>query len=299
MAQKDVTMRQMMLVKYLKTRPRTFKEIEHQLQIDSEVFGVDLNEGIRTFQRDKKDILELYGILIDINKSTGKYQIVQSDTDSKTERIIESFNIFHMLNATEHISKHILFETRKAEGAQYLIDIITGINNHKVLEVHHQKYWETKESIRLLEPLAVKEYQHRWYLLAKDRKDNKIKTFGLDRVSDIIQTNNSFEYPDDFDPDEYFKNSYGMIYSSNKTEDIELSFTNLQGKYIGSLPMHHSQKVLIDNKDEYRISLHLIPTEHDFMRDLLYFGNSVTVIKPQWLAKRIKHMHQDAIEKYS
>jgi hypothetical protein len=299
MAQKDVTMRQMLIVKYLKTRPRTFKEIEYQLQIDSEVFDVDLNEGIRTFQRDKKDILELYGVQIDINKSSGKYEIIHSDTDNKTERIIESFNTFNILNATEHISKYIIFEDRKAEGTHYIMDIITGIKNKKVLEVHHQKYWETGKSIRLLEPLAVKEYQYRWYLVAKDRKDNKIKTFGLDRVFDIIQTKDSYEYPEDFDKDEYFENSYGMIYSSNKPEDIELSFTHLQGKYIKSLPMHHSQKELVDNKDEYRISLQLIPTEHDFMRDLLHFGNSVKVIKPKWLANKIKNMHQDAIDQYS
>ena len=295
MAQKDATMRQMQIIRYLRINPLTFDDIQYKLQDDSEIYDMDLNLSKRTFQRDIKEIYTIYGVEIKHNKFKGYYEIVSNVIDDKTERIIESFNIINTLNATEQISKYIIFENRKADGSHYILDIVTAIKNLKVLEVHHQKYWEKEKTVRKLEPLAVKEYRHRWYLVATDCKDGVIKTFGLDRITEVHQTRDSFEYPQDFDKDLYFKDYYGMIYSDNAPEDVELSFTSLQGKYIKSQPLHHSQKELVDNEKEYRISLKLIPTEYDFMRDLLQFGSSVKVVKPQWLADKIVSMHKEAI----
>ncbi len=39
---------------------------------------------------------------------------------------------------------------------------------------------------------------HRWYLLAKDHKDKKTKTFGLDRLSDLQITTTKFVTPSTF-----------------------------------------------------------------------------------------------------
>lgn len=54
------------------------------------------------------------------------------------------------------------------------------------------KFEENDISQRNAEPYALKEFKGRWYLLAKDRKDYQIKTFGLDRIQELEITNKNF-----------------------------------------------------------------------------------------------------------
>jgi predicted DNA-binding transcriptional regulator YafY len=298
MAQKDATKRQALIINFLRRQSRTFKEIEYYLETESEIQSYDLNISIRTFQRDIHEISSLWGIDIVYNRSTRKYEIVFDEADAKNERLMEAFSIFNTLNVTERISEYIHFENRKTSGTHFMMDIITGIKNRKTLEIYHNKYWEKEFTRRQVEPLGIKEYRYRWYLIAKDLKDNNIKSFGLDRILNINQLEIKYSFPKDFDVNEYFKYSYGVIGLQNeKPEIIELSFTAFQGKYIKNLPMHHSQKILIDNEEELRISLNIVVTL-DFIMDLQQYAETVKVIKPKWLVDELKNNFKEAINQY-
>jgi predicted DNA-binding transcriptional regulator YafY len=76
-----------------------------------------------------------------------------------------------------------------------------------------------------------------------------------------------------------------------------LSFEPFQGQYIKSLPLHHTQQVLIDNEDELRISLKIFVT-FDFVQELLSYGKTVEVIQPQSLIDEVKGIYKKALGKY-
>lgn len=76
-----------------------------------------------------------------------------------------------------------------------------------------------------------------------------------------------------------------------------MSLDPFQGKYIKSLPLHHSQQILIDNEEELQIKLSLLIT-HDFVMELLSFGENVTVLKPASLVEQLKDSYQSALEQY-
>ncbi len=298
MAQVDAIKRQIAIINYLTNHGgQRFADITNHLQIESEIYDLNLNISIRTFQRDIKAIKKLYDIEIYYNKSKKLYEIDNAYSDNKSIRLLESFNMLNTLNLNEQFSKFLYFEDKANNNNFFIMDIITAIKNNHILEIYHKKYTDTDYNKRRVEPLALKEYRYRWYMIAKDQNDNKIKAFGLDRIKHILTTNIRFAYPKDFDVKEYFKHSYGVISSDDKPSKIILSFDAFQGNYIKSLPLHHSQKILIDNKDELRISLKLIPT-YDFIMDLQYFGQNVKVLEPKWLANEIKNNFKEALEQY-
>jgi predicted DNA-binding transcriptional regulator YafY len=76
-----------------------------------------------------------------------------------------------------------------------------------------------------------------------------------------------------------------------------LSFNSFQGKYIKSLPLHHTQQILIDNEDELRISLTVYLTR-DFLMELLSYGDTVRALAPQKLAEELKEQYQSALNQY-
>lgn len=97
---------------------------------------------------------------------------------------------------------------------------------------------------------------------------------------------------------EYFKYCFGVIipYDQNP-EEIILSFNPDQGKYIKTLPLHESQVILKDDKDELLIKLTLYVT-HDFIMEILSYGDSVKVIQPISLIEEIKSIYENALKKY-
>ena len=54
-------------------------------------------------------------------------------------------------------------------------------------------------------------FQRRWYLLGKSINDERIRLYGLDRVTKVETTDDTFTLPEDFDAKDYFSNSFGVI----------------------------------------------------------------------------------------
>ena len=80
-------------------------------------------------------------------------------------------------------------------------------------------------------------------------------------------------------------------------QDIILSFHPEQGKYIKTLPLHHTQQILVDDENEIRIKLKLYTT-FDFTMKLLSYGELAKVIQPQSLIEEIREMHTKAAHLY-
>ena len=57
----------------------------------------------------------------------------------------------------------------------------------------------------------------------------------------------------------FFDQVIGVEISDKELQSVVLSFDPQQGKYIKSLKLHRSQKVLIDNNEEVRIQIMVKP----------------------------------------
>lgn len=119
----------------------------------------------------------------------------------------------------------------------------------------------------------------------------------MDRISELHIEVEKFEYPKNFDVDEMYKNSYGVIVNTGKPEEIILSFDPEQRKYLGSLQIHNSQEVIVDNADEFRIKLRMYVTI-DLVKEILSYGEDVEVISPASLKKNILNRYKKAIKLY-
>lgn len=134
--------------------------------------------------------------------------------------------------------------------------------------------------------------------MARDSKDGHIKSFGLDRLSQLEITNRAFQFSTTNNIEENYCYCFGIISPNDETpQEIILSFNPLQGRYIKTLPLHATQQILIDNENELRIKLKLYLT-HDFMMELLSYGNNVKVLQPAILIDEIKTAHKNAYRVY-
>ena len=294
MTKRDYVIRFLLIIRKLRnTKYATFKEINEFIQREFELLEGPRNISLRTFQRDLIEIRTIFNIDIQCNKSN-QYFIAEDEQSDFNNRMMEAFDIINTLSSGHQLAQYVLLEKRCTHGTEYLNGLLYAIQNRFVLKISYHKYDEDSGTTREVEPYALKEFKGRWYLISKDRKDNVVKTFGLDRIHDLEISKQKFVGI--LNPNDFFNNCFGIITVDNKApSEIVLSFDPYQGNYIKSYPLHESQKILIDNENELRICLTLYET-HELLMELLSFGDNVKVIQPKsfiiTMVKVIKNMNQ-------
>lgn len=285
MAKRDQMLRLMNISNFLKNKPNgaTYEDIARHLEElhYKDGYETELAFSEKTFKRDRDLLLELFQTEIRFKRSTMTYQMINEDDYESTQTIFDNLLLINAYKQTEKNSKIMFFEKRQASGLHNLEGIIFAIKNSKPISCNYTKYWENLPRKKVLEPYALKEFRNRWYLLANesDGKDFFIKTFGLDRISNLDIMSKVFKRQN-VDVEKMFSNSFGIISTlDEKPEKIILSFDANQGKYVKSLPFHHSQKLLVDNETEFKIELTLVPT-YDFYQELLTHAERVRIEKP-------------------
>lgn len=298
MSKRESFLRNHLVIKLLRKRLATFKEILEYLKLESELQGYNFEISKRTFQRDLEDIRSIYSIDIQCNTSN-QYFIVEDDREEANERIFEALDVFNAFNLTENLSESIQLEKRKPQGTENLLGLLHAVNNRLQITFSYQKFWENNPSQRTVEPYLLKEFKHRWYVVAMDTKINRVRTFALDRLTELEISSKHFQIPIDFDTVKYFKHCFGIVTPNegDKPEEVLLSFDKFQGKYIKSLPFHQSQTIVTDNDDELVIKLNIYIT-HDFVMEILSYGERVKVIKPLQLINELKTVYNTALKQY-
>nr|WP_274704445.1 WYL domain-containing protein [Salinimicrobium profundisediminis] len=125
----------------------------------------------------------------------------------------------------------------------------------------------------------------------------RVKNFALDRIRNLVISKYKFP-PVAYDVHREFRDSFGIINGTDEeAEEVILSFTPREGRYVESLPLHHSQELVLENNREIRFRYFIRPT-YDFRMELLSFGDQVKVLEPADLKKTIMKQLQQALEIY-
>ena len=297
--------RYLLIIKKIKAAPYAdYEEIESFINKQFEYFQerdetLFMGFSQRTFQRDVKEIKSLFGFDIEYSTKDKGYFINPNNMENNQfQRLMEAFDLINSLNLAEDLEPIIHLEKRKPAGTENLTDLIFAIKNKVVVVFSYQKYWDDEISVRSVQPYALKEFKNRWYLLANDSKDGGIKSFGLDRLTELVITDKYFKPSPTFNIEEMYRYCFGIMNADGEDpQEIILSFNAHQGKYIKSLPLHETQQILIDTEDELRIQLKLFIT-HDFVMELLAHGQTVTVVQPKVLIDELKKNYQNSMSKY-
>jgi proteasome accessory factor B len=289
--------RYLYIIDRLKSVPSDFQDLHKYVmnRLEGDDIGNNFEFSPRTFDRDKKDILDLFGILVQYNRKDKVYYIEEEIEDPSVSRMVEAFSIHQALKEGNKITPSIYLESRKASGTNLISGILYAIQNNFQITFTHTKFWDMEITQRTVKPIAIKESQHRWYLIAQDCKDESIKNFGFDRISDFKISDNKFK-PVVFDVDKAYKHAFG-VETYAPEQKVVLEFSWQQGNYIKSFPLHTSQKTITDNKEKLVIELLIHPT-NDFIMELMRFGAEVKVIEPEILRNTIKDRVTEMIKLY-
>ncbi|HQZ25278.1 MAG TPA: WYL domain-containing protein [Flavobacterium sp.] len=281
--------RYLYVIDRLRSRPCSFNDLQEHVmrKLENDDIDTTFEYAIRTFERDKKDISTLFGIDIHYNRKDKTYAIDEAEIeDQSVTRMIDAFSIHHALQEGNKLSPSVFLENRKSLGTEHIHGIIHAIQNANIVQFTHHKHWKDEITQREVKPIAIKESQQRWYLVAWDKKDDRIKTFGLDRISNLKITETKFK-PINYNVEKEFQHAFG-VETYEAAEKVLLEFSKQQGNYIKTFPLHESQHIVEETEDSVLLEI-FIHTTNDIKMELLKYGSDVKVLSPISLQNEIKN----------
>ena len=232
-------------------------------------------------------VLEQYGSIGIFSTFSGAVQKIMNTM--KIRRQMENNEVAH----------YVGLENFPVIGGQELLPVILdAILKRKVLSLDHQRFDAEEIHHHTVHPYYLKEYRSRWYLVGYQSDNRRIQTYGIERIKalTVLGMEKFIETP--FDPQAYYRNAIGVIVSEEPPEDIVLKFSAKQGMYLITQPIHESQAVVKQTKENITISLHIVPA-YEFIAMVLGWGAEVEVLEPSWLRERVARILGEAMEIYS
>ncbi|MDX9890279.1 MAG: WYL domain-containing protein [Bacteroidales bacterium] len=265
-----------------------------------------LSEGkvypIKTFHNHRRDIENIFNIIIECRKSTNSYYLYDPEELKKssitTSWLIDTLAVNNLIADCQYLKDRIAFEYIPS-GNQYLTRIIQAMQENKSIDMDYLPFWHNEAyPYKELHPYAIKLFKQRWYMIAYNTHIKALRTFSLDRIKKLEITDNSFVLPDNFDVNAYFHAYFGITTDDTlETTIVSIRVNETQRKYLRSLPLHHSQEE-IEIQEHYSIFSYTIKPTHDFIQEILRYGDTMEVIEPLWLRNEIKCMLQKTLDLY-
>ena len=276
-------------------------------EINQRWLDTELSEGIpiarSTFNRHRDAILDMFGIIIECDRKDGfRYYIFNEEVleeDTIQNWMLSTLSVNSILSESKAVQKRILLESIPSDGDN-LHKFIEAMKRGVRVMVNYRRYGGFGYGSPMkLDPFFVRLFNKRWYALVKfPEPTGLLFTLAFDRIISLDVMDEKFNYPKDFDPATWFRDSYGIVRDLEVPVDtVVIRAFGKEANYLRDLPLHHSQKEVETTDDYSDFSLTLSPTA-DFFSPLLSRGAAIKVLSPQWLADEIKQLHQAAAELY-
>ena len=256
--------------------------------------------SLRTLQRDISTIAELFHIEIACHPSRGYTIVERGDSADEYETLLLNFELLSSIDADSVLQKYVIAEHRRPPFRLDISAVLHAIRTCHPIEFDYTLIRHGNTVVhKKIQPHFLKESQQRWYLAGYDA-DGQLKTFGMDRIDNVkVFESERFKRNGSIDIPALFKDSFGIWNNpADPVEEIILKYDALDGAFVKTLPLHHSQEILSETREGITVRLHLRIT-NDFVMALLARSRSVEVISPVHLRKRLHDVYAAALERNS
>ena len=274
-------------------------------EINERWLKTDMSEGVEmartTFYRHKCAIEDIFGIYIECDKKNGNKYYIGNEyvlrEDSVQNWMLSTLSVGNMVEESQSQHNRILLE-HVPSGGEKLQQVIKAMKENRMISLTYRRYGSPENGTYKLAPYCVKLFHQRWYLLAKNQKE-QMKVFAIDRILKIEIFEEKFKVDENFDAYDFFNDSYGVVVNGDKqVERIVLRAYGRKAYALLDLPIHHSQKEIKRTENYTDIEVHLRPTD-DFIAHILSRGPWLQVISPQWLLENVKGWLTDTLDRYN
>ncbi len=253
----------------------------------------------------------------DSNYSITKTPINNTDL-AKMREIVDVLKQFNGFNYFEEMSEMIAklennlykssnksrnciqFESNKLlKGLEFINPLYQAVLNKIPLLIEYKSFKAQQSQEQIYFPFLLKEYRNRWFLIVKPKKGKMLLTLALDRIIAFQELpKEPFVEYDSINFDTYYDDVIGVTKTEkDRAQKVVLQIEKYNAPYVLTKPLHDSQIILKHDNDGIILSINVV-INFELEREILGFGESIKVLSPRNLKKKIENRHRKAIENY-
>jgi predicted DNA-binding transcriptional regulator YafY len=216
-------------------------------------------------------------------KATDKYSGLAKRIQAKVEACL-SDSVLQRSRFTPvatHIDIPMTIEQERGERFYGVIE--EAATNGRCLKISYDSI-QSGQSERVVEPYFIIFKGRAFYFIAHCRLRDEVRTFRLDRVSDVEPSDELFTRQDDIDAKTYFEGSW-RVYSGEPVK-VVIRFTGSAARVV-SLGTHHIAELIEPTDDGAVLYTVTCRGLHEIQRWILGFGIEAEVIAPDELRQEI------------
>lgn len=256
---------------------------------------------VRTLYNWRERIADIFDMKIEYDGTAYRIANASQLTETAPFRwLLQSLVVNDVERRCRHLSPRILLESIPS-GEKFLSPILQAMEQGRVINMVYRRFPEIHDrEPQLIAPYCVKVNKRRWYVLCRlvdapapantpkeFQRFGNLKIYALDRIQHMEITTREFVYPDDFDPQRFFSNFFGVYAGFDvPLQRVLLRVDAEYAKYFRTLGLHHSQREISEDSSGSVFEYHLHPTI-DFVRAILSMGGSVEVLEPDNVRQQV------------
>lgn len=190
-------------------------------------------------------------------------------------------------------------DNQDLKGREHLGPLYNAILYKEPLLITYKHFYAEQSEDLDIHPYHLKQYNNRWFLFGLNiANKNPAWNMALDRIENIATSSDKFIENETISWEDYFEDVIGVtVPAEAAVENIVLLFTKQAGHYVETKPLHPYQKNY--RKEDDTLEVHMkLKINIELERLVLSFGETVKILEPDHLAKKIEDRLSQAASKY-
>lgn len=179
---------------------------------------------------------------------------------------------------------------------KHIEQINNAVINRTVLDIEYYTMSRKKETKRKVAPYKLWFVDGSFYLIGYCKWKKEIRIFAVDRIRKIRPTDEIFEVPDDFDIDDFMRNSFGAFHG--EPEKVKVLFSPHVAEFIKEKIWHETQK-LYDTPDGSVLFEADVACTKEIKSWVMRWGSNAIVLEPEKLRNEIRTEAIEMIAAYA
>jgi predicted DNA-binding transcriptional regulator YafY len=175
------------------------------------------------------------------------------------------------------------------------MDIIEGLTEailqQKTCSVQYHSFSDDKIKNFKIDPLKFFDWKSGLYLFVRTTAYGHIRMLAAERIEKLETGRESFDYPDDFKPEEWLEDAFGVVYDDPIT--VKIHFSADQARYIRERTWAKGQKIK-EQKDGSIILTMKTSGWWEVRQWILSFGPDAELLEPVEKREEMKQATQKA-----
>lgn len=208
------------------------------------------------------------------------------------------------VSAVRHAKKPVIYFEKNDNlvGLHHITPLYEAIVARRPVRIVYKSFKHRHEDDFIFSPYVLKEFRNRWFVFGRRGGGSDVFNLALDRMLELGPAPQDAEFipMGHFNPETWFSDMVGVTKDrSMHPQTVRFRADAKNAPYIRTKPFHKSQMV-VDTDPEGNTTFQMqVVVNPELERDLLAYGDGLTLLAPQSLRNRITKRLKTAVANYS